>query len=624
MSTPVDTTAPPVAAGGRSVPTSGHGPAEVLWSLERLAAVHGRRDLVDASRQARERLGSTRFRVVLVGEYKKGKSSLLNGLLGARVSAVDDDVATVAPVEVGHSEAPVARIWIDDGGGDLVDEVVPVEEAVSASGRDGTRLVRVGLPRRLLETGLVLVDTPGVGGLSSASAMVTASTLADAHAVVFVTDAGQELTRTEVEALAVVTERCPEVALVETKIDVQPHWREVVEADRAHLAARGFEVPVLAVATGLRERALDRDDLQANEESGYPELLGLISGRFAGSAREIIEQGGAVAARRILHHLRQPLEAERRALEEGLEDDAGGSVAAAAAELSRFRERAGGWQQVLSDGMADLAAEVDRHLREGFRTLARELDETIDDADPDAIWDELGPRVHRRAAEVVDANREVLRQHVGELAARLGLLIDAHEPMGSGIWDDRRDVADVDHAPGVGGGDDGPALELGGAVASSTAARAHQAFRAGYGGAMPVMVVGGMALGVLGIGTLVLPLAGVAGALAGRRAVADDRERQLKQRRQQAKAAVRGHLEEVLSRASHESRATRRRIQRGLRDATSERAEQILATRQQALRQAEAATEAVDAQRRRRLVDLEQELVRLDEVALAIRRLGER
>ena len=55
-------------------------------------------------------------------------------------------------------------------------------------------MVEVGLPHRMLRTGLAMVDTPGVGGLDSAHGFLTLGALRYAKGVVFVTDAAQELT----------------------------------------------------------------------------------------------------------------------------------------------------------------------------------------------------------------------------------------------------------------------------------------------------------------------------------------------------------------------------------------------------------------------------------------------
>ena len=53
---------------------------------------------------ARARLLDDRVRVLVVGEFKQGKSLLVNGLVGAPVCPMFDDVATAVPTVVRHAE----------------------------------------------------------------------------------------------------------------------------------------------------------------------------------------------------------------------------------------------------------------------------------------------------------------------------------------------------------------------------------------------------------------------------------------------------------------------------------------------------------------------------------------
>lgn len=592
--------------------------AGLLELLVERAVAQERLDLVAAARLARQRLESGSFRVAVLGEFNSGKSALVNALVDAPVCAVDDDVTSQAPVEVGFAETDLARVWSGDAqGGPAVDDVA-FADAAEASTRSGTTLVRVGLPRHLLASGLVLIDTPATGGLSSATATVTASALAEAHAALFVTDASQELTAPEMDALVDATQRCGRVILVETRIDICPHWQTITHTDRAHLAARGLDVPVVAVSSALRVAALAHDDASLNVESGFPALLELIDRDLIGSAHRIRVEIAVAEGRRILRQLRAPLQAERVALA-----GTGDAVAAAEADLARLRKRTASWQQVLGDGVADLAAAVDADLRNGFRAVLRELEATIDEIDPDEAWPEQEPRIHRLVAETVDANLTLLRTGADELAARLGDLIGDGEPAPVGTWEAAHDDPDGDDAPGgETAGDEPRRLAYGDAPDDGGKGRVHHAFRAGYGGAMPVMVVGGMALGVLGLGALVLPLAGVAGALAGRRAIGDDRKRQVRQRRQQAKTVVRTHLDEVGHRATVEHKAAQRRVQRALRDHFSRRVAELTASGERAVAQARRAVEADAATRAQRLEIVERELVRLDVLARALGRGG--
>src|SRR5690606_12256081 len=141
----------------------------------------------------------TVFRVVVLGEFKKGKTSLVNALVDAQVGAVDDDIATAAPIEVGYAESDRALLWRRGEDGAERHTAIDPTEVAAASVDPTVARVRLGLPRPLLSTGLVLVDTPGIGGIGSAAAVASASSLAEAHAAIVVTDTAQELTAAELE-----------------------------------------------------------------------------------------------------------------------------------------------------------------------------------------------------------------------------------------------------------------------------------------------------------------------------------------------------------------------------------------------------------------------------------------
>src|SRR4051794_6056883 len=209
--------------------------AQLLDRAGALAEVCGRPDLQRRLLQARARSADPRVRVLVVGEPKQGKSSLVNGLVGAPVCPVADDVATVVPTVVRAGEVPRASLVLatgpqpDDGPTERVP--VPVDQVAARVTGEGTdRLVQaeVELPRRLLD-GLELVDTAGVGGVGAQRALRTVDLLPTADAVLLVSDASQEFTAPEMAFLEQAVALCPTVVCVLTKTDACPHWREVAE-----------------------------------------------------------------------------------------------------------------------------------------------------------------------------------------------------------------------------------------------------------------------------------------------------------------------------------------------------------------------------------------------------------
>ena len=76
---------------------------------------YGRPDLGGRLLHTRKRLADPDVRVLIVGEFKQGKSQLVNALVNAPVCPVDDDIATAVPTVVKHAETTTAAL-VRDGG----------------------------------------------------------------------------------------------------------------------------------------------------------------------------------------------------------------------------------------------------------------------------------------------------------------------------------------------------------------------------------------------------------------------------------------------------------------------------------------------------------------------------
>src|SRR5262245_50683182 len=83
------------------------------------AVAYERPDLGERLSKARDRLVDPAFYVLVVGEFKQGKSTLINSLLNAPICPVDDDIATATPTIIRYSDEPTAAVLFEDpSGGD--------------------------------------------------------------------------------------------------------------------------------------------------------------------------------------------------------------------------------------------------------------------------------------------------------------------------------------------------------------------------------------------------------------------------------------------------------------------------------------------------------------------------
>src|SRR4051794_7862729 len=71
---------------------------------------YGREDLGQRLSTVRKSLDDPGIHVVVAGEFKKGKSSLVNALVGVAVCPVDDDTATAVPTYIRFGESVMANL----------------------------------------------------------------------------------------------------------------------------------------------------------------------------------------------------------------------------------------------------------------------------------------------------------------------------------------------------------------------------------------------------------------------------------------------------------------------------------------------------------------------------------
>jgi hypothetical protein len=522
-----------------------------------LVRAGGREDLARDVVAAGEALGSTPVRVLVIGEYKKGKSSLVNGLVGAAVCPVDDDAATSVPTSLVYANAPSASARYEvDGDGRVETRPIPagdlspyVTEGVRAL-EGGPVAVEVGMPLPLLAPGLVVVDTPGVGGLVSAHAAATYAALPSADAVVFVTDAGRELTAAELEFLQVARAHCPTMVGVLTKTDFFPAWRRILALDEGHLRRVGLPMPVFAVSTMLRQRALadGRDDL--DEESGYPDLLSHVDADVVAHAEAVATRAAAHDQMAALEQVEAPLRAEQAALSDpGRAEALVAALEAARARREELRGESTNWSRVLDDGVADVDRQVEFDLRDRFRRLEAEVTRRIDAEDPGETWAQLEAWIRQRVGEEVGAAYLEMSASVKRLAERVAeRFVEA-----GGVV-----LAEADAGPSVEG------MDLSGTVAVTKAGLVKTAVTALQGGSSEPTVLG-IVGSVVGF-TITAGVSAAIGLVLGVRAIREEKARRLAERRAEARSLYERYAEEVQFRVGKQLRDALRDVRDQLRE----------------------------------------------------------
>lgn len=224
------------------------------------------------------KLAEDRFTLAIVGQFKRGKSSLMNAIIGRPLLPVGILPLTSVITVLKYGAQERLLIVRDDVALSLAVEepMARLEEFVSAKLNHGNwkhvKTASVEVPSPFLRRGLELVDTPGIGSAIEANTATTLNFLPQCDAVLFVTGVESPLTSAELGFLEQVRRHVRKVFFVVNKIDLvaAAQRQEVLEfvARTIEKQMAGESVTVFPVSAQLGLEGKEDD----SQQSGLPNL----------------------------------------------------------------------------------------------------------------------------------------------------------------------------------------------------------------------------------------------------------------------------------------------------------------------------------------------------------------
>ncbi len=226
------------------------------------------------------KLAEDRFNLAVVGQFKRGKSSLMNAVIGRDLLPTGLLPLTSAITALCYG--PQERVVLRRKGWSLQPEVALGElvEYVTERGNPGNEKglveARVELPLPFLRGGLYFVDTPGIGSSRQENTATTYEFLPEADAIVFVTSVEAPLSEAEERFLHDISRHVRKLFVVVNKVDLvaAPEREQMLtyiqEGLECSLAADGVRLFPLSAQRALQAKLEARPE--ELEESGLPEL----------------------------------------------------------------------------------------------------------------------------------------------------------------------------------------------------------------------------------------------------------------------------------------------------------------------------------------------------------------
>jgi GTP-binding protein EngB required for normal cell division len=368
---------------------------ERLRALASCAAEIGARHIAQQTVALADRLAEGRFYVACLGQFKRGKSTLLNALVGQAVLPTGVVPVTSVVTVLRFGPAPVTRVHYRDR---AAEEVLPdrLADFVTEAGNPGNgrsvTVVEVFAPSDILRDGLCLVDTPGIGSTSTLATEVTRAFVPHVDAALVVLGADPPISGEEVQLVGQVQAETAQFVFVINKADrldeaelaeVELHTRQVL---RDRLGLTPDSMFVVSAAERLTRGQPTRDWSRLERA-----LSALCAESRAGWLERRAEWMMQRVGRQTLQALDETAQAIRRPAAEGERRIAG------------LHKWLAGAQQALSEFALLLAAEQ--------RSVAQEVRREGE-----------GHLARARAAAVAELAREVGGAPVGRFRLRRAAL----------------------------------------------------------------------------------------------------------------------------------------------------------------------------------------------------------
>jgi len=291
-----------------------------LYRLAEVASEFGAGHIASTARSIAERVSEGRVYVTCVGQFKRGKSTLLNALVAEAVLPTGVTPVTTVPSIIRYGKRVAARVRFE--GAEWTDIPVNALEDYVSEEKNPENAKRVAeleifVPSPLLQSGMCLVDTPGLGSVFAGNTAATHAFIPHIDAAIVVIGADPPLSADELQLVEAVAQQVDDLLFVLNK------------ADRASEAER---TAAIEFARNVLRKRLRREVSTVFEVSALERLEGRGPGRdWAGlvqalenlalrSGRSLVREATRRAIQRTADQLLAVMKEERETLQRPLED----------------------------------------------------------------------------------------------------------------------------------------------------------------------------------------------------------------------------------------------------------------------------------------------------------------
>lgn len=351
-------------------------------------------------RDLRDRLLEKRFQLAVLGQFKRGKSTFLNALLGAPLLPTGVIPLTAIPTFIAWGASPYIRVtYRTQRPADHFDDSTPDDirnrlfgfVAEEANPKNRLNVARVDLfyPASFLKNGVVLIDTPGIGSTHHHNTDTALQVLPDCDAALFVVSADPPITAAELAYLEEVRSKVAHLLFVLNKADyLEPNELDIavdfLKRTVCQVLSTDADAEVFSVSALRGLKAKQNGNAAILEESGIASIESYLSHYLALEKVETLRKAVSTKASQLLLEVEADLLLRIRALEMPLED-----LAKRGATLENAMSRIANEERIIRDLLAgdrrrageQLESHAERLRQKGRQYLMEVLDRAYSQPD---------------------------------------------------------------------------------------------------------------------------------------------------------------------------------------------------------------------------------------------------
>ncbi len=291
-----------------------------LRRLAGLAEELGSERVKDEATGLSQRVTEGRFYLACVGQFKRGKSTLLNALVGDRILPTGVLPLTTVPTIVRHGSTRRARVRFQGGTWtDIPPENLPeyVTEELNPENNKGVVAVEVFSPSTLLSRGMCLVDTPGLGSVFSGNTTATRAFVPHIDAALIVVGADPPIAGEELALVREIGKQVANIIVVLNKADrTSDDERRVAKA----FTSKTLEKQIGRTVDPVYEVSAEEQLSGRESARDWMQLIAALEKLVSESGRDLVQAAAERGFRRLSGELFTVLDEERDALVRPIEE----------------------------------------------------------------------------------------------------------------------------------------------------------------------------------------------------------------------------------------------------------------------------------------------------------------